>query len=843
MLTRATARLNREGGAAAPTTSMANGLGQPLNSVQEGVRGGGTLGRTRVAVPGHQGEERHNGSESSERRGSVENGSALSALAVPTGLRDTPQELETVTALQMAMNQRREGSSASGSVSPDRTSPRSGGLERNHSRTRWTSPSPIRQGEHTSARREAETLHTSEFSDGEVEATLRQAEPTHLVARREEGRPETRWEREHVGAVPRSSRRTEASPSRSEDGPEQGRDFREIRVRPIHGHGDEEPSQDRRGQARPEVRDMEYQGPTRVRREEATMREPRDETQSRSQGTRVVEPREVRVEHQPGRGEPWSRSSTPVRGYRRRDRPEAEDYPRSEEDTRTSIQHQTRERTSDEAHLERQPTLEARVRRTRPRPEDDLYEDEGPDHGTMGMLRSLAGQGWTIRIPDHLGQKGMDTVREQLGRGLEGVRVPQPLPPRAPQPRSMNEDHPWPRVDETRYQTRSTDNGRSTRDTDRDRVQSVMEAMEEYVARMLKSTEDREKKYEEALRESREAIAASRRPTPEITTHRGTGGDASDGESNWLTTFTNYTKSNPVHFKGQLPSPFAYGRESLREFKTRYTAFAVASGWSGPNQVSIMSRCLEQRPLDTFLEWIGKGMFADMDVSKMWRLMEEAFSDPGSERRAAKTELAQRRQEKGESILMYEQVFSRLAVKAKMSDEEKVEKWLDNIHPTLSKAIRLLGAEGGDLTFERAVKIARRVDPSEEETHSIPGVSKKAAQTVATEETMAIEAMREVMVADMKRELESQTRQMEERLKRKWEVMERRNEEAIPWYANNPRLSELLCHRCGDPNHKVKHCDWPGGTCEYCGLPNHRAPVCYKRLRAEGTRTLDEGRP
>jgi hypothetical protein len=61
--------------------------------------------------------------------------------------------------------------------------------------------------------------------------------------------------------------------------------------------------------------------------------------------------------------------------------------------------------------------------------------------------------------------------------------------------------------------------------------------------------------------------------------------------------------------------------------------------------------------------------------------MEEAFSDPGSERRAAKTELAQRRQEKGESILMYEQVFSRLAVKAKMSEEEKVEKWLDNIHP------------------------------------------------------------------------------------------------------------------------------------------------------------------
>jgi len=362
MLTRATARLNREGGAAAPTTSMANGLGQPLNSVQEGVRGGGTLGRTRVAVPSHQGEERHNGSESSERRGRVENDMVFSALAIPRVVDTVQREgrpLETVTALQTAMNQRREGSSASGSVSPDRMSPRSGGLERSHSRMRWTSPSPIRQGEHTSARREAETLHTSEFSDGEVEATLRQTEPAHLVARREEGRPETRWEREHVGAVPRSSSRTEASPSRSEDGPEQRRDFREIRVRPIHG--DEELSQARHGQARPEARDMEYQGPTRVRRQEAMMREPRDETQSRSQGARVVEPREVRVEHQPGRSEdhePRSRSSTPVRGYRGRDRPEAEDYPRSEEDARTSIQRQTRERTLYEAHLERQPTLE-----------------------------------------------------------------------------------------------------------------------------------------------------------------------------------------------------------------------------------------------------------------------------------------------------------------------------------------------------------------------------------------------------------------------------------------------------------------------------------------------------
>ena len=49
-----------------------------------------------------------------------------------------------------------------------------------------------------------------------------------------------------------------------------------------------------------------------------------------------------------------------------------------------------------------------------------------------------------------------------------------------------------------------------------------------------------------------------------------------------------------------------------------------------------------------------------------------------------------------------------------------------------------MGAEGRDLTFERAVKIARRVDPSEEESHYSQGVSKKAAHTVTADEMSSV---------------------------------------------------------------------------------------------------------
>jgi hypothetical protein len=494
-------------------------------------------------------------------------------------------------------------------------------------------------------------------------------------------------------------------------------------------------------------------------------------------------------------------------------------------------------------------------------------------------------------------------MREQLDRIWDEFRAEQPLPPtpQAPPPPPLRRryeevrEEPRPRWREPQHITRVQEmpEDRPQRDTRRapersqeGRELSAMEAMEERLSRtLMRSMEDMERRQE--ARESRESTVTNPRPVPEIMANRGLAAYTGEGEPSNLTVFTSFTKSNPVHFKGQLPTPFAYGQESLKEFRIRYTAFAVSSGWSGPNQVSIMLRCLEQGPLNTFLEWIEKGFLRGMDVDRMWRLMEEKFCDPGSERRTAKSELAHRPQERGESTLAYEQVFLKLAAKAGLSEEEKVEKWLENVHPSVSKAIKLLGAEGGELTFERAAKIARRVDLADEErppplqtavrrsVHAVTMAQEEAATSVnavrhdtvlAAQEaqTRTIQAIREAISVDMKRELASQSRQMEDGLKRKLDSMQsfrvphvptvpatqgprREERRGAPYrsqgqgqyqgkkrpYSNLPKLPEDLCHRCGDANHKVGDCTWMGGACEYCGLLNHRAPVCYKRLRAE----------
>ncbi len=415
-----------------------------------------------------------------------------------------------------------------------------------------------------------------------------------------------------------------------------------------------------------------------------------------------------------------------------------------------------------------------------------------------------------IDVPDHLGQKGRDSMREQLDRIWDEFRAEQPLPPtpQAPPPPPLRRrydevrEEPRPRWREPQHITRVQEmpEDRPQRDTRRapERSQEVrelsaMEVMEERLAKTLRSMEDMERRQE--ARESRESTVTNPRPVPEIMVNRGLAAYTGEGEPSNLTIFTSFTKSNPVHFKGQLPTPFAYGRESLKEFRIRYTAFAVSSGWSGPNQVSIMLRCLEQGPLNTFLEWIEKGFLRGMDVDRMWRLMEEKFCDPGSERRTAKSELAHRIQERGESTLAYEQVFLKLAAKAGLSEEEKVEKWLENVHPSVSKAIKLLGAEGGELTFERAAKIARRVDLADEErppplqtavrrsVHAVTMAQEEAATSVnavrhdtvlAAQEaqTRTIQAIREAISVDMKRELASQSRQMEDGLKRKLDSMQ-----------------------------------------------------------------------
>ena len=528
------------------------------------------------------------------------------------------------------------------------------------------------------------------------------------------------------------------------------------------------------------------------------------------------------------------------------------------------------------APRERQPTQGIRdwvsIVPTRPRSEDDLYAEDAPYHqGTQMGRRPSVNQGRTITVPHHAGQKGRDSLREQLDRIWEEFGAVQPVapPPQAPpQPvRRRHEDgseEPRPRWQAMQSRTRSPEiyEERQQRDTRRTREQdqevgerSALEAIEERLARALRSVEDMQRRQE--AKEGREMTVTNPRSTPESIPSRGLAVYTGEGEPSNLTVFTNFTKNNPVLFKGQLPNPFAYGQESLREFKTRYTAFAVASGWSGPNQVSIMLRCLEQGPLDTFLGWIEKGFLRGMDVDRMWRLMEEKFCDPGSERRAAKSELARRPQEKGESTLAYEQVFLKLATKAGLSEEEKVEKWLENVHPSVSKVIRLLGAEGGELTFERAAKIARRVDLAEEErpTPSQVAVRRSVQAVTISGETAAVDAL----WADQ--EVQMRIRQVIEEaisgetgqrkgLKRKWDTTQLRKAPHVSTAPTNPREQDTprpryrpgpvklptgICHKCGAQDHMVRECTW-FGSCDYCGRENHQVQVCYDRIRAESKR-------
>ena len=197
------------------------------------------------------------------------------------------------------------------------------------------------------------------------------------------------------------------------------------------------------GEARSESRRvMEYREPPPwiAGEVEAPSRDSRDEFQARVRAsrTRLQEPR---VGDQPqGREDqqPRSRSSTPVRRHQERDGSEVEEeHPRwyhEEQEARTSVQRRMeKESRGDVAMLfrERQPTQGIRdwgsMAPSRPRPEDDLY-DEGVPHYQIGRRPSV-GQGWTIDVPDHLGQKGRDSMREQLDRIWDEFRAEQPLPP------------------------------------------------------------------------------------------------------------------------------------------------------------------------------------------------------------------------------------------------------------------------------------------------------------------------------------------------------------------------------------------------------------------------------
>jgi len=179
-----------------------------------------------------------------------------------------------------------------------------------------------------------------------------------------------------------------------------------------------------------------------------------------------------------------------------------------------------------------------------------------------------------------------------------------------------------------------------------------------------------------------------------------------------------------------------------------------------------------------------------MDAKVMWALMKEKFCDPGGERLNARAELSRRVQAKGESTLEYEQVFSELATRAKLSEEEKVEKWLDNINQATAEVVRTHAARD-DITFDEAAKIARRAD------RQGPQLNKQTY-------VLGQKALRDG------------------------------HHKSKP-----PMLPAGVCHKCGAPEHMAKECTW-AGKCSYCGRENHQAPVCYKRIKDEAKTRLDD---
>jgi len=254
----------------------------------------------------------------------------------------------------------------------------------------------------------------------------------------------------------------------------------------------------------------------------------------------------------------------------------------------------------------------------------------------------------------------------------------------------------------------------------------------------------------------------------------------------YMEMFSKYTRDSKIRYHGPQPEKFAYGKETFQEFHDRYQAHAMSSGWDSGRQVAAMLRFLDGRPRVVFTDWIKKGLLKDMDAKVMWALMKEKFCDPGGERLNARAELTRRVQAKGESTLAYEQVFSELATRAKLSEEEKVEKWLDNINQATANVVRTHAARD-DITFDEAAKIARRADRQvlqpEKPTQAAGLLGQKPSRNVRHG-------------------------------------------------LGPPVLPIGICHKCGVQGHMANECTWTG-KCSYCGRENHQAPVCYERIRAE----------
>jgi len=199
----------------------------------------------------------------------------------------------------------------------------------------------------------------------------------------------------------------------------------------------------------------------------------------------------------------------------------------------------------------------------------------------------------------------------------------------------------------------------------------------------------------------------------------------------YMKVFTDLAGQHKIRFFGPQPAAFNHGHEPFGEFKRRFRAHALSAGWSGANQITAMPRYLTGESSDMFVEWVSKGLLRDMNDTTMWALMEEKFSDPEGDRLTAKAELSQRPQQPGESVAAYEQVFRKLANRAELSDNERVDKWMENIEPTVASVVHGVGAGRAKLSWEEAAKIARRAER--------PGREMRPLQTAVRRTVNAIE--------------------------------------------------------------------------------------------------------
>jgi hypothetical protein len=354
---------------------------------------------------------------------------------------------------------------------------------------------------------------------------------------------------------------------------------------------------------------------------------------------------------------------------------------------------------------------------------------------------------------------------------------------------------------------------------------------------------------------------------------------ASTTTVDYMEHFAKQARKAKVRFRGTPPAKFALGTEPFNNFRDRIQAYALTSGWTGPQRVAAMLRFLDGRAAKVFNDWIKEGRFVKMDADLMWRMLQKRFCDPSEERQVARMELSHRLQQSGESILAYEQVFVDLAIRAELNEEEMVAQWVKNIDPQVASICRTHTAMQ-DLTFQQVAKIARRADrqtpdvqpPQVAIRRSVHAVSTRMqgvsneddGNTATVTQPSSILAIKEALRNELTRELTSKQQEVDETiglLKRKVDNLQvlqvqhdiRSDNRGPPpnrgrgrggrggdrptriQPANDRvRLPEGMCQRCGSKDHPK--CVWKE-PCDYCKRVGHKDVVCYQRIREQGSRT------